>query len=100
MGEELACKAELDAKKKEKDFLESEYNALYIKYRKIEDEMKSYNSEGTRYSNLIKPAEERVSRHAEPFYERDPAEKDESSSSSSSEDEEYQQHKKSFSHKY
>ena len=59
--EELACKAEasqvqtkkssnifvpqLDAKKKEKDFLESEYNALYIKYKKIEDEMKSYNSE-------------------------------------------------------
>ena len=36
---------QLDAKKKEKDFLESEYNALYIKYRKIEDEMKSYNSE-------------------------------------------------------
>jgi len=98
--EELACKAELDAKKKEKDFLESEYNALFIKYRKIEDEMKSYNSEVTRYSNLIKPAEERVSRHAEPFYEREPAEKDESSSSSSSEDEEYQQHKKSFSHKY
>merc|ERR1719264_338219 len=32
--EELACKAELDAKKKEKDFLESEYNALFIKYRK------------------------------------------------------------------
>ena len=53
---------QLDAKKKEKDFLESEYNALYIKYRKIEDEMKSYNSEVTRYSNLIKPAEERVSR--------------------------------------
>ena len=52
----------MDAKKKEKDFLESEYNALYIKYRKIEDEMKSYNSEVTRYSNLIKPAEERVSR--------------------------------------
>merc|ERR1711997_1395768 len=97
---ELACKAELDAKKKEKDFLESEYNALFIKYRKIEDEMKSYNSEVTRYSNLIKPAEERVSRHAEPFYEREPAEKEVSSSSSSSEDEEYQQHKKSFSHKY
>ena len=51
----------MDAKKKEKDFLESEYNALYIKYKKIEDEMKSYNSEVTRYSNIIKPAEERVS---------------------------------------
>merc|ERR1711936_1194352 len=99
--EELACKAELDAKKKEKDFLESEYNALYIKYRKIEDEMKSYNSEVTRYSNIIKPAEERVSRHAEPFYERGHVEKEESSSSSSSsEDDEYQKHKKSFSQKY
>ena len=53
----------MDAKKKEKDFLESEYNALYIKYKKIEDEMKSYNSEVTRYSNIIKPAEERVSRY-------------------------------------
>ena len=56
---------QLDAKKKEKDFLESEYNALFIKYRKIEDEMKSYNSEVARYSSLIKPAEERVSRYVE-----------------------------------
>ena len=55
----------MDAKKKEKDFLESEYNALYIKYKKIEDEMKSYNSEVTRYSNIIKPAEERVSRYGD-----------------------------------
>ena len=55
----------------------------------------------TRYSNIIKPAEERVSRHAEPFYERDQVEKeDSSSSSSSSEDDEYQKHKKSFSQKY
>ena len=54
---------QLDAKKKEKDFLESEYNALYIKYKKIEDEMKSYNSEVMRYSNIIKPAKERVSRY-------------------------------------
>ena len=57
----------MDAKKKEKDFLESEYNALYIKYKKIEDEMKSYNSEVTRYSNIIKPAEERVSRYGDRY---------------------------------
>ena len=55
------------AKKKEIDFLEQEYNSLYMEYGKFESEKSSYSYEVKRYNDLIKPAEERVTRYTEGF---------------------------------
>ena len=55
------------AKKKEIEFLEQEYNSLYMEYGKFEKEKASYSYEVKRYNDLIKPAEERVTRYAELF---------------------------------
>ena len=51
------------AKKKEIGFLEQEYNSLYMEYGKFESEKSSYSYEVKRYNDLIKPAEERVTRY-------------------------------------
>ena len=53
------------AKKKEIEFLEQEYNSLYMEYGKFEKEKSSYSYEVKRYNDLIKPAEERVSRYTD-----------------------------------
>ena len=53
----------MDAKKKEIEFLEQEYNSLYMEYGKFEKEKSSYSYEVKRYNDLIKPAEERVTRY-------------------------------------
>merc|ERR1712013_768148 len=76
----------LAAKRKEIEYLEQEYNSLYMEYGKFEKEKSSYSYEVKRYHDLIKPAEERVGRHAEQFIEVGIS-KDESSSSSSDEEE-------------
>ena len=51
------------AKKKEIEYLEQEYNSLYMEYGKFEKEKSSYSYEVKRYHDLIKPAEERVGRY-------------------------------------
>jgi len=97
--DEASYKAMLAAKKKEIEFLEQEYNSLYMEYGKFEKEKASYSYEVKRYNDLIKPAEERVSRHAEQFIEVGVSKADtSSSSSSSSEDEEIKMRKGSSSH--
>merc|ERR1712121_186759 len=67
--DEASYKAELAAKKAEIVYLESEYNYLYAEYGKFEKEKSSYNYEVKRYHDMIKPAEVRVSTHAEQFIE-------------------------------
>jgi len=97
--DEASYKAMLAAKKKEIEFLEQEYNSLYMEYGKFEKEKASYSYEVKRYNDLIKPAEERVSRHAEQFIVVGVSKADNSSSSSSSsEDEEIKMRKGSSSH--
>lgn len=97
--DEASYKAMLAAKKKEIEFLEQEYNSLYMEYGKFEKEKASYSYEVKRYNDLIKPAEERVTRHAEQFIEVGVSKADtSSSSSSSSEDEEIKMRKGSSSH--
>eukprot|EP00090_Calanus_glacialis_P010894 TRINITY_DN1935_c0_g1_i5.p1 TRINITY_DN1935_c0_g1~~TRINITY_DN1935_c0_g1_i5.p1 ORF type:complete len:663 (-),score=240.20 TRINITY_DN1935_c0_g1_i5:156-2144(-) len=97
--DESSYKAMLAAKKKEIEFLEQEYNSLYMEYGKFEKEKASYSYEVKRYNDLIKPAEERVTRHAEQFIEVGVSKADtSSSSSSSSEDEEIKMRKGSSSH--
>merc|ERR1712106_929213 len=104
LGEKLgedegSYKAMLAAKKKEIDFLEQEYNSLYMEYGKFESEKSSYSYEVKRYNDLIKPAEERVTRHAEQFIDVGESKAESSSSSSSSsEDEEVKMRKGSSSH--
>merc|ERR1712106_840502 len=94
--DEASYKAMLAAKKKEIEFLEQEYNSLYMEYGKFEKEKSSYSYEVKRYNDLIKPAEERVTRHAEQFIEVGVNKADTSSSSnSSSEDEEIKMRKSS-----
>merc|ERR1712013_165956 len=78
----------LAAKRKEIEYLEQEYNSLYMEYGKFEKEKSSYSYEVKRYHDLIKPAEERVGRHAEQFIEVGITKDESSSSSSSSSDEE------------
>ena len=56
---------QLAAKKKEIEYLEQEYNSLYMEYGKFEKEKSSYSYEVKRYHDLIKPAEERVGRYGE-----------------------------------
>merc|ERR1712106_459935 len=97
--DEASYKAMLTAKKKEIEFLEQEYNSLYMEYGKFEKEKSSYSYEVKRYNDLIKPAEERVTRHAEQFIEGvESKAESSSSSSSSSEDEEVKMRKGSSSH--
>jgi len=86
--DEASYKAMLAAKKKEIEYLEQEYNSLYMEYGKFEKEKSSYSYEVKRYHDLIKPAEERVGRHAEQFIEVGITKDESSSSSSSSSDEE------------
>jgi len=86
--DEASYKAMLAAKKEEIEFLEKEYKSLYKEYMKFESERTSYSTEVKRYSNLIQPAEIRVSKHAEQFIEHGEAPRDDSSSSSSSSSEE------------
>jgi len=85
--DEASYKAMLAAKKKEIEYLEQEYNSLYMEYGKFEKEKSSYSYEVKRYHDLIKPAEERVGRHAEQFIEVGITKDESSSSSSSSSDE-------------
>merc|ERR1712088_1295184 len=86
--DEASYKAMLAAKKKEIEYLEQEYNSLYMEYGKFEKEKSSYSYEVKRYHDLIKPAEECVGRHAEQFIEVGITKDESSSSSSSSSDEE------------
>jgi len=86
--DEASYKAMLAAKRKEIEYLEQEYNSLYMEYGKFEKEKSSYSYEVKRYHDLIKPAEERVGRHAEQFIEVGITKDESSSSSSSSSDEE------------
>jgi len=93
--DEASYKAMLAAKKKEIEFLEQEYNSLYMEYGKFDKEKTSFSYEVKRYNDLIKPAEKRVTRHAEQFIEDGGGKPDtsSSSSSSSSEDEEMKMRK-------
>jgi len=84
--DEVSYEAMLAAKRKEIDFLEQEYKSLHMEYGKFESERSSYSYEVQRYSNLIKPAEERVSKHAEQFIDGTVRQESSSSSSSSSSD--------------
>merc|ERR1712215_102629 len=52
--DEASYKAMLAAKKKEIEYLEQEYNSLYMEYGKFEKEKSSYSYEVKRYHDLIK----------------------------------------------
>lgn len=87
--DEASYQAQIAAKRKEVEYLKAEHDSLSVEYARFEQERAEHGREVARYSELIKPAEERVTKHAQQFQEPGaPADSSSSSSSSSSSDEE------------
>lgn len=85
--DELKYKTMLDAKMREKAWLEEQYQQLYMEYSKYETDHSSFDREVERYSRILQRDDtKRVSVHAERFYDSTKKEDDSSSSSSSSDD--------------
>jgi len=91
---ELHYKTMLDARMREKAWLEEQYQQLYMEYSKYETDHSGFDREVERYSRILQRDEtKRVSVHAERFYDSTKREDDSSSSSSSSDDDDtFQKH--------
>merc|ERR1711868_163178 len=85
--DELKYKTMLDAKMREKAWLEEQYQQLYMEYSKYETDHSSFDREVERYSRILQRDDtKRVSVHAERFYDSTKKEDDSSSSSSDDDD--------------
>merc|ERR1719210_1553290 len=67
--------AMIKAKREEVAFLQSEYESFSVKITHFEGQKASYDSEVRRFESIIRPAEQRITLHAEPFIDHTVKEK-------------------------